>query len=41
MIDLVSLTVNMLKTNYISPSLSGFLRKLMRRTSKIEIALLL
>lgn len=41
MIDLVRLTVNMLKTNYISPSLSGFLRKLMHRTSKIEIALLL
>ena len=41
MIDLVRLTVNMLKTNYISPSLGVFLKKLIRRTSKIEIALLL
>lgn len=41
MIDLVRLTVNMLKTNYISQNLSGFLRKLIRRTNKIEIALLL
>lgn len=41
MVDLVRLTVNMLKTNYISHNLSGFLRKLIRRTNKIEIALLL
>jgi len=41
MIDLVRLTINMLKTNYISHNLNGFLRKLIRRTSKIEIALLL
>lgn len=41
MIDLVRLTVNMLKTNYISHNLSGFLKKLIRRTNKIEIALLL
>jgi hypothetical protein len=41
MIDLVRLTVNMLKTNYISHNLNGFLKKLIRRTNKIEIALLL
>lgn len=41
MIDLVRLTVNMLKTNYIGSNLHGFLRKLIRRTNKIEIALLL
>ena len=31
----------MLKTNYISSNLSGFLRRLIRRTSRVEIALLL
>lgn len=41
LIDLVRLTVNMLKTNYISNNLSGFLRRLIRRTSRVEIALLL
>jgi hypothetical protein len=41
MIDLVRLTVNMLKTNYISHNLSGFLKQLIRRTNKTEIALLL
>ena len=41
LIDLVRLTVNMLKTNYISSNLSGFLRRLIRRTSRVEIALLL
>jgi hypothetical protein len=41
MIDLVRLTINMLKTNYISANLSGFIKKLFRRTNKIEIALLL
>lgn len=41
MIDLVRLTINMLKTNYISQNLNGFIRKLIRRTNKIEIALLL
>jgi hypothetical protein len=41
MIDLVRLTINMLKTNYISNNLTGFIRKLIRRTNKIEIALLL
>ncbi len=41
MIDLVRLTINMLKTNYISNNLSGFLRRLIRRTNRVEIALLL
>jgi len=41
MIDLVRLTVNMLKTNYISNNLGLFLRKLIKRTEKIETALLL
>ena len=41
LIDLVRLTVNMLKTNYISNTLSGFLRRLIRRTNRVEIALLL
>ncbi len=41
LIDLVRLTVNMLKTNSISSNLSGFLRRLIRRTSRVEIALLL
>ncbi len=41
MIDLVRLTVNMLKTNYISHNLSGFPKQLIRRTNKTEIALLL
>jgi hypothetical protein len=31
----------MLKTNYISSNLAGFIRKLIRRTNKLEIALLL
>lgn len=40
-LDLVRLTVNMLRTNYISNNLAGFLRRLIRRTNKIEMALLL
>jgi hypothetical protein len=41
MIDLIRLSINMLKTNYISQNLAGFIRKLIRRTDKIKIALLL
>lgn len=41
MLDLVRLTINMLKTNYISSNLSGFLKKLIRRTSREETAMLL
>ena len=41
MIDLVRLTINMMKTNYISPNLNGFLRKLLRRINRFELALLL
>jgi len=41
MLDLVRLTINMLKTNYISNNLGGFLRKLIRRTSREELAMVL
>ena len=41
MIDLVRISINMLKTNYISSNLGGFLRKLLMRTNKVEQALLL
>lgn len=41
LIDLVRLTINMLKTNFISSSLSGFLRRLIRRINRTEIALIL
>lgn len=40
-IDIVRLTINMLKTNYISSNLGLFIRKLMQRCSKLEIAMLL
>ena len=40
-VDIVRLTINMLKTNYISKNLSFFLKKLLQRCSKIEIAMLL
>ena len=40
-IDIVRLTINMLKTNYISSNLALFVRKLMQRCSKLEIAMLL
>lgn len=40
-VDIVRLTINMLKTNYISKNLSLFLRKLLQRCSKIEIAMLM
>lgn len=41
MLDLVRLTVNMLRTNYISSNLAGYMRKMLRRIDKIELALLL
>jgi len=41
MSDITRLTVNMLKTNYISSNLAGYMRKLLRRTDKTELALLL
>jgi hypothetical protein len=40
-IDLVRLTINMLKTNYIASNLGQFIHKIMQRTSRIEIALML
>ena len=40
-IDIVRLTINMLKTNYISSNLGQFIRKLMQRCTKLEIAMLL
>ena len=40
-IDIVRLTINMLKTNYIANNLGQYIRKLMQRCSKIEIAMLL
>ena len=40
-IDIVRLTINMLKTNYISSNLALFIRKLMARCSRLEIAMLL
>ena len=40
-IDIVRLTINMLRTNYISSNLSLFIRKLMQRCSRLEIAMLL
>ena len=40
-IDIVRLTINMLKTNYISSNLGQFIRKLMQRCSRLEIAMLL
>lgn len=40
-IDLVRITINMLKTNYISSNLGQFIRKIMARTSKLEIAMML
>ena len=41
MVDLVRLTINMLRTNYISSNLGGFLRRILRRTSKNETAMIL
>ena len=35
------ITINMLKTNYISSNLGQFIRKIMARTSKLEIAMML
>lgn len=35
------MTINMLKTNYISSNLGLFIRKLMNRCTKLEIAMLL
>ena len=40
-IDIVRLTINMLKTNYIAGNLGQYIRKLMQRCSRIEIAMLL
>ena len=40
-IDIVRLTINMLKTNYISSNLGLFIRKLMQRCTRLEIAMLL
>lgn len=40
-IDIVRLTINMLKTNYIANNLGQYIRKLMQRCTKIEIAMLL
>ena len=40
-VDIVRLTINMLRTNYLAGNLGQFLRKLMQRCSRIEIAMLL
>ena len=40
-IDIVRLTINMLKTNYISSNLAQFMRKLLPRCSRIELAMIL
>lgn len=40
-LDLVRLTINMMKSNYIGKNLSGFLNKLLRRISKEELAIML
>lgn len=40
-VDLVRLTINMLKTNYIASNLGQFIHKIMQRTSRIEIAMML
>ena len=40
-IDIVRLTINMLKTNYIANNLGQYIRKLMQRCSRLEIAMLL
>lgn len=40
-IDLVRLTINMLKTNYIASNLGQFIHKILQRTSRIELAMML
>ena len=40
-IDLVRLTINMMKSNYIGKTLSSYLYKLMRRLSSEELAVML
>jgi hypothetical protein len=39
--DLVRLTINMMKSNYIGKNLSNFLNKLIRRLSQEELAIML
>ena len=39
--DLVRLTINMMKSNYIGKNLSGYLNKLIRRLSTEELAVML
>jgi hypothetical protein len=40
-IDIVRITINMLKTNYLASNLAQYIRKLMQRCSRIEIAMML
>jgi len=40
-LDLVRLTINMMKSNYIGKNLSGYLSKLIRRLSTEELAFML
>jgi len=40
-IDLVRVTINLMKSNYMSDNLGAYLRKLMRRVSTTELALML
>jgi hypothetical protein len=39
--DLVRLTINMMKSNYIGKNLSNYLNKLIRRLSQEELAIML
>ena len=39
--DLVRLTINMMKSNYIGKNLSSYLNKLIRRLSQEELAIML
>jgi hypothetical protein len=39
--DLVRLTINMMKSNYIGKNLSGYLSKLIKRLSVEELAVML
>ena len=41
MLDMVRLTINMLKTNYIHENLGSYLFKLIRRISREELAMIL
>ena len=40
-IDIVRLTINMMKTNYISGNLAQFIRKLLPRCTRVELAMIM